>query len=127
MGRFDREDVEGSEFDQAKAFLEAEFAKSRRGTSIVVTHHGPSQRSVLSRFKNDLLSAAHSSHLDDLVERSGAALWIHGHTHDSCDYVIGGTRVVCNPRGYYGYALNRHFNPGLVIEVGRGSVPNAAR
>ena len=56
MGRFDREDVEGSEFDQAKAFLEAEFAKSRRGTSIVVTHHGPSQRSVLSRFKNDLVA-----------------------------------------------------------------------
>ena len=27
---------------------------------------------------------------------------MHGHTHDSFDYVVPGsrTRVVCNPRGY---------------------------
>ncbi len=70
------------------------------------------------RFKNDLISAAYASHLDALVEQSGAALWIHGHTHDSFDYFIGGTRVICNPRGYFGYELNPDFNPGLVIDVG---------
>jgi Icc-related predicted phosphoesterase len=106
------------EFDQAKAFLEAEFAKPRRGPSIVVTHHSPSLRSVPARFMNDLLSAAYSSHLDDLVERSGAAILVHGHTHDSFDYRIGRTRVICNPRGYFGYELNRDFNPGLVIDIG---------
>jgi len=26
-------------------------------------------------------------------------LWIHGHSHDRCDYRLGGTRVVANPRG----------------------------
>lgn len=28
------------------------------------------------------------------------ALWVHGHIHRSLDYRVGGTRVVCNPRGY---------------------------
>jgi predicted phosphodiesterase len=106
------------EFDRAKAYLEAEFAKPRRGPSIVVTHHSPSPRSVPARFRNDLLSAAYSSRLDDLVERSGAAVWVHGHTHDSFDYRIGRTRVICNPRGYFGHELNRDFNPGLVIDIG---------
>jgi len=30
-------------------------------------------------------------------------LWIHGHTHESFDYMVGDTRIVCNPRGYIGY------------------------
>jgi hypothetical protein len=71
-----------AEFARAKAFLEAEFARPRPGPSIVVTHHGLLLRSVPSRFEMDRLSAAFSSRLDDLVERSGAALWVHGHTHD---------------------------------------------
>ena len=29
-------------------------------------------------------------------------LWTHGHMHDPLDYMIGDTRVVCNPRGYVG-------------------------
>jgi predicted phosphodiesterase len=55
--------------------------------------------------------------LDELVARSGAALWIHGHTHVSQDYRIGNTRVICNPRGYAGYELNPAFDPRLIIEV----------
>jgi predicted phosphodiesterase len=27
-------------------------------------------------------------------------LWIHGHSHDRCDYLLGRTRVVANPLGY---------------------------
>jgi hypothetical protein len=30
-------------------------------------------------------------------------LWTHGHTHEDFDYMIGTTRVVCNPRGYVGH------------------------
>ena len=89
-----------------------------RSPLIVVTHHSPSFCSVPARFTRDPLSAAYSSHLDGLVERSGAALWVHGHTHDSFDYKIGGTRVICNPRGYFGRELNRNFNPQFVIEIG---------
>ncbi len=30
-------------------------------------------------------------------------LWTHGHTHEDFDYMIGTTRVFCNPRGYINY------------------------
>ena len=30
-------------------------------------------------------------------------LWTHGHTHEDFDYMIGSTRIVCNPRGYLSY------------------------
>ena len=84
---------------------------------MIVTHHLPSMQSVAARFKNDVPSAAYASHLDELVANSNAALWIHGHAHNSSDYVIGGTRVLCNPRGYASFALNRQFSPKLVVEV----------
>ena len=55
--------------------------------------------------------------LDDLVEDHKPALWAHGHTHLSCDYQLGVTRVVCNPYGYGGYRVNKGFRRGLVIEI----------
>lgn len=86
------------------------------GTPLVVlTHHLPSKRSVAGRYADDKLSPAYASNLDDLVEASGAALWCHGHTHISQDYQIGGTRIICNPRGYAGYELNPGFAPELVL------------
>ena len=48
---------------------------------------------------------------------SRAPLWVHGHTHDSADYTIGATRVLCNPRGYSGVELNPRFDPNLLVEV----------
>ena len=46
-------------------------------------------------------------------------LWLHGHVHHSCDYQVGATRVVANPRGYApkGVVENAQFAPGLLIEV----------
>ncbi len=48
-------------------------------------------------------------------------LWIHGHTHDSFDYLVNGTRIVCNPRGYArdGVNENPRFDPNLLIDVER--------
>jgi len=40
----------------------------------------------------------------------------HGHTHVACDYVVGATRVVCNPRGYPGEGLTA-VDTALVVEV----------
>lgn len=35
-----------------------------------------------------------------LIEKYQPTLWIHGHTHEKADYMIGNTRIVSNPRGY---------------------------
>lgn len=88
------------------------------GKKVFITHHAPSAQSVSSRFDNDLVSAAYASRLDYLVEQSRAALWIHGHMHETFDYTIGETRVMTNPRGYDGYVEeNLAFNPNLIVEV----------
>ena len=46
-----------------------------------------------------------------------AALWIHGHMHDSFDHEVYGTRVVCNPRRYGPKALNADFRSDWVVEI----------
>ncbi|HEY5915265.1 MAG TPA: hypothetical protein VJA21_32185 [Verrucomicrobiae bacterium] len=40
----------------------------------------------------------------------------HGHIHYCCDYTLGKTRVLANPRGYPTESRTG-FNPGLVAEV----------
>ena len=60
-------------------------------------------------------SASFCSNCDDLMGR--AALWIHGHLHCRHDYVIAGTRVVCNARGHVGRGEADDFDPVRVFEV----------
>jgi Icc-related predicted phosphoesterase len=83
--------------------------------TVVVTHHLPHANSIPARFKGDLLNAAYASDLSQLVEEGRPALWVHGHTHDSCDYRLGDTRVICNPRGYDDE--NGRFEPSLVVAI----------
>jgi predicted phosphodiesterase len=86
------------------------------GNTVVVTHHCPSWNSVALRYQSDLLSACFSSRLESLLGAS--KLWIHGHTHDSFDYVEKGTRVICNPKGYqFVRAENESFIPNKIINL----------
>jgi len=72
---------------------------------VVVTHHAPSKASIKPQYANDtLMNGAYSSDLSEFIlENPQIKLWTHGHTHDVFDYMIGSTRVVCNPRGYQNY------------------------
>lgn len=99
------------------AWLRAALAEPFDGPTVVVTHHAPSIRSVPEQWRSERTTAAYASRLDELVEESGAALWVHGHVHRSADYMIGRTRVVCNPRGYVPSEPNPDFQPDLVVEV----------
>ena len=86
--------------------------------TVIVTHHAPHPKSIPTRFAAELLSAAYASDLTRLMGKAG--LWIHGHMHHSIDYVVNGTRVVANPRGYThknGGLENSHFNPALIVQI----------
>ena len=74
-------------------------------TVVVCTHHAPSKGSEHPRYKHDQqMNGAYNSQLDNFIlDRSNIKLWTHGHTHEDFDYMIGSTRVVCNPRGYINY------------------------
>lgn len=67
---------------------------------VVVTHHLPSEKSVARRYKGGDLNRFFVCDMEWLIQERQPALWLHGHTHVPCDYKIGETRVVCNPRGY---------------------------
>jgi predicted phosphodiesterase len=82
-------------------FLEAAVSESfDDGHTIVITHHAPSFKSIPPRFRDDRLMACYASNLDKLVKQADAMLWVHGGDHDAADYMLGGTRVVANPRGF---------------------------
>ena len=83
----------------------------------IVTHHSPTIKCIESIYHKDIVSAAYASNLDEFVAYSGAKFWISGHTHMSCDFMLGDTRVISNPGGYWPNNLNPNFVNNLVIEV----------
>ena len=72
---------------------------------VVCGHHAPSTLSTHPRYKDErIMSGAYSSDLSEFImDRPQIKLWTHGHTHEPFDYMLGDTRIVCNPRGYIGY------------------------
>ena len=72
---------------------------------VVVTHHAPTPISIAEWYKHDtLMNGAFASDLSEFImDRPQIKMWTHGHMHNVSDYVVGDTRVVCNPRGYVGY------------------------
>ena len=72
---------------------------------IVVGHHAPSKASTHPRYADEtLMNGGYSSDLNQfMMDHPMIKLWTHGHTHEDFDYMIGTTRVSCNPRGYINY------------------------
>lgn len=72
---------------------------------VVVGHMAPSGLSIAPEYQNDtLMNGAYYSDLSEFIlDHPQIKLWTHGHMHQPYDYMIGDTRVVCNPRGYYGH------------------------
>jgi predicted phosphodiesterase len=106
-------------FERHAAWLADRLAQPHSGPTVVVTHHAPSRSSIHPRFAGSLLNACFVSDLDALAGGDKVRLWVHGHTHDSFDYRLNGTRVVCNPRGYArdGVNENAQFDPDFSVEI----------
>ena len=85
----------------------------------VLTHHAPSYRSVHPKYRNSgIANGAYVSNLDDLIfDHPNIKYFSHGHTHESMDYMIGGCRVICNPRGYYPTEVNPEFDPNFEVDT----------
>jgi predicted phosphodiesterase len=106
-------------FARHAAWLEAKLGEAHSGPTVVITHHAPSPRSIHPRFAGSPLNACFVSDAERLLDGRRARLWIHGHTHDSFDYLVNGTRVLCNPRGYAKDSVNENpaFDAGLTVQV----------
>lgn len=90
-----------------------------RGKGIAITHHMPHPASIHRKYQDADNHAFYNPRAKHIVESGQYKLWIHGHTHESCDYVVPGklTRVLCNPYGYHDYETNPKWNPYLTIDV----------
>ncbi|HEY3654613.1 MAG TPA: metallophosphoesterase [Steroidobacteraceae bacterium] len=114
-GFFRPEDAREIHLEQVK-WLEGKLIEMFDGPTVVITHYLPHRRSIHPKYERDRLNPAFASDLARLVKLP-ATLWIHGHTHESFDYVASGTRVVCNPRGYLPMEPNPAFDPRCVVEA----------
>lgn len=79
----------------------------------VITHHCPTHMSLNPRYPHSNLDYCYYSDLSNtILDHPHIYNWVHGHTHNPVDYMVGTTRVTCNPRGYHGYeALADHYKP----------------
>jgi Icc-related predicted phosphoesterase len=101
---------------RSKAWLTKELPHSDLPT-VVVTHHAPSTGSIAEQYRTDnSLNPAFISNMDNIVAGSGARYWIHGHTHSRFDYIMGNTRVLCNPSGYP-QEPGLQFDPAFTVEL----------
>jgi predicted phosphodiesterase len=86
---------------------------------VVVGHHAPSKKSTHEMYAHDtIMNGGYSSDLDEFIlDRPQIKLWTHGHTHHPFDYVIGETRIVCNPRGYINHEPAASNFKLLTVEI----------
>lgn len=85
--------------------------------NIVVTHHLPHLNSVATRFLASPFNVCYQSDQTRILKERDIKFWCHGHTHDSVDYEIHGTRVVCNPHGYYLCEVNEEFESEILFKL----------
>ena len=92
---------------------------NRDSKCVVVGHHAPSFQSIGEQYKHDtLMNGGYASDLSEFImDRPQIKLWTHGHMHQTFDYMIGETRVVCNPRGYESHGEVSGWNPNILIEI----------
>jgi Icc-related predicted phosphoesterase len=103
---------------QSQTYLAEVLATPFAGPTVVISHHAVHWGSIAPKFRSDPLTAAFLSDQSALIEAHQPALWVHGHVHNSSDYRVGRTRIVCNPHGYGDE--NPAFDGALVVEIGDG-------
>ena len=104
IARFSPEDAV-EEHKKTLDYIKTIVAERPDEKFVVVGHHTPSHKSCHPRYKDDqVMNGGYHSDLSEFIlDRPQIKLWTHGHTHELFDYMVGETRVVCNPRGYKGY------------------------
>ena len=97
----------------ARRFLEREV----RAGDLVITHHLPSPQCTPEEYKHSPLNPFFVCDMEPLIHDRKPSLWVFGHTHNSRDFFLGGTRLIANPFGYARHEENPVFDWNCVLEV----------
>jgi hypothetical protein len=120
VGKLSPEDVV-AEHVKMKQYIEVVTAMLGKNPNkyVVVGHHSPSKQSTHEMYAHDtVMNGGYSSDLDEFImNHPEIKLWTHGHTHHPFDYMIGETRIMCNPRGYHGHEARADEWKLITVEV----------
>lgn len=101
-------------YEQNNLFSQA--LQSSQENDVIISHHLPHELSISEEFQGSDLNRFFLSDMDSFLRDNQRKLWVHGHTHSSFDYVVHGTRVICNPRGYESHDLNPEYHD-IIIDL----------
>lgn len=110
-------------FNKDYGYLKQVIENNRGKKLCVITHFMPSFECINPYWKKHGGLANHyfSANCDSLINIcEPGTVWVSGHTHSPYDFMLGDTRMVCNPLGYaLGKERNNQNNPytDLVIEI----------
>jgi predicted phosphohydrolase len=94
----------------AVKYIEHELQNVREDQKVVViTHHAPLLESLTH--DDHSLNGCYASDLSELIKTHSPDIWVHGHIHQTHDYMYENTRVLCSPRGYIPVEPNPEFDP----------------
>ena len=103
--------------DDSMSWLE-QALPTLRGDVVMITHHAPHLRSVEAPGYGSRMMHAYASDLEDFIRKyNNIRLWCHGHAHRRNDYMVGTTRILANPVGYYPDGLVKGHDPDLSVPV----------
>ena len=116
--KFQPEDA-AAEHARTKGYIQQIIEGKPDQKFVVVGHHAPSRKSTHEMYvKDTVMNGGYSSNMDEFImDHPQIRLWTHGHTHHVFDYVIGETRVVCNPRGYVNYEARANEWKLLTVDI----------
>lgn len=102
-------------------FIKKTLRKFKDKKCVLITHHGVSPLQIDPKHFTSNLNASFISDLNKFImKQKNLPLIISGHVHTSSDFVIGNTRVICNPYGYRDKMYketNTKFDANLIVEV----------
>lgn len=100
-------------------YIQQQYEMRNGKKVVVVTHFLPARECIAPRYRGpDLLNDYFANNLGSWIAEMQDTTWLFGHTHDATDIMLGDTRVVANPHGYYN-AMNDGlgFDPFKTIEL----------
>ena len=107
------------EFNKCYDFLKYELRQNPTDeVKFVITHFAPHPKSTKNQFKKQLMSSYWVNNVEELLGFSD--FWVHGHVHDTFNYEVEATKILCNPRGYsktFDLSPNTFFEKNIILEV----------
>lgn len=98
-------------------YLRDILQKSNNFKTVILSHHCPSTSSINIKYKGNVLTPCFATDLSNLIYQESPDLWVHGHVHMHCDYVVGSTRIIANPFGYDYEVPESGYIEGMTVEL----------